>query len=242
MNIFWVPQVSFAFKDVEFPSIWPSISFDLKGIKMSIRFNQSFHLSNIHPSITLVSLSPYWMSIYLMSIAIGNDLLLTILSRLVVSVSFSFAGTYRYERSVKISLLSEPVESQPSLSIVSAKKRNFSDRKNLDPIDRFLLEDTVRAPILNNINISPTKCKRRARGREKKQEKINKEKDEEKETNRGQRRRRRVYDYVRTYAEERKQVWEERLLKSSASARGHREDSEPVARSDVSELRLQAGR
>lgn len=46
-------------------------------------------------------------------------------------------------------------------------------------------------------------------------------------------------DYVRGGKE---LVWEERLLKSSASAREHREDSEPVARSDVSELSLQAGR
>lgn len=63
-----------------------------------------------------------------MPIAIGNDLLLTILSRLVVPVSFSSAGTYRYERSVKISLLSEPVESQPSLSIVGAKKKTQFQR------------------------------------------------------------------------------------------------------------------
>lgn len=102
-----------------------------------------------------------------MPIAIGNDLLLTILSRLVVPVSFSSAGTYRYERSVKISLLSEPVESQPSLSIVGAKKkkRNFSDRKSLDAIDRFLLEATIRAPMLNNINMYPTVRTTRTRKR-----------------------------------------------------------------------------
>lgn len=97
---------------------------------MSIRFNQSSHLSNIRPSIILVSLSLYWMSIYLMPIAIGNDLLLTILSRLFVLVSFSFAGTYRYEWCIKISLSSGPVESHPSLSIVGGKTQFQRSRKS----------------------------------------------------------------------------------------------------------------
>lgn len=65
---------------------------------------------------------------------------------------------------------------------------------------------------------------------------------EENELKRRRQEKEELRGYVRTYARERRQVRKERLLKLGAGARERREDSEPVARSDVSELRLQAGR
>lgn len=240
---------------------------------MSIRFNQfSLRLSNIRSPIILASLSPHRVSIYLIPIAIGNDLFLTILSwpRLPLGPVFvSIAAVWTATRDPsKLHCCSRTWPcSHKSLSLSFSLgdgrevKRGSSATHLRRDRSYFPRWETVRAPKSNIIDAGrSTQTSHDGRRTWKR-----KEVEQEQEETTKRRRKRRRWKMNEKEKGEPKTITKEKTKKSDAVTRARararreeeagtkgkafkvecehgREDSEPVARSDVSELRLQPGR